>query len=135
MTFYEAISKCYRKYFNFKGRAGKKEFWSFVLLIILFAWPLLLTELKNGTWYHILNIFYFVLTVTAIIPLMAAFTRRMHDVGKSGWVWTFIFIPIIGFFLLLRWTTKVGKPEPNQYGEPDNIGVYEMLKKELNQAQ
>jgi uncharacterized membrane protein YhaH (DUF805 family) len=44
----------------------------------------------------------------------------MHDVGKSGWSWLFIFIPVVGFILLMRWTTKEGSSEANKYGEPDN---------------
>jgi uncharacterized membrane protein YhaH (DUF805 family) len=44
----------------------------------------------------------------------------MHDVGKSGWSWLFILIPVVGVILVLRWTTKEGSPEANKYGEPDN---------------
>ena len=44
----------------------------------------------------------------------------MHDVGKSGWSWLFIFIPVPGWILLMRWATKEGSPETNKYGEPDN---------------
>ena len=44
----------------------------------------------------------------------------MHDVGKSGWSWLLIFVPGVGFLMLMRWATKEGSLEANKYGEPDN---------------
>jgi len=120
MTFFEAVAKCYRKYFIFKGRASRSEYlWCFVAAF-LFAWPLLLAETKEGTWFTILSFIYFMLTLSVVMPLLSAWTRRMHDVGKSGWSWLFILIPVVGVILVLRWTTKEGSPEANKYGEPDN---------------
>lgn len=120
MTFFEAVAKCYRKYFVFKGRAPRAEFWWFVLITILFSWPLFLSEIEEGTWFTILSFIYFMLTFSVVFPLMAAWTRRMHDVGKSGWTWLFIFIPLVGLILILRWASKEGDIGANKYGEPDN---------------
>jgi uncharacterized membrane protein YhaH (DUF805 family) len=56
----------------------------------------------------------------------------MHDVGKSGWTWLFIFIPLVGLILILRWASKEGDMDENKYGEPDNHSfvVPKMLPKE-----
>jgi uncharacterized membrane protein YhaH (DUF805 family) len=120
MKFTEAVSKCYKKYFKFKGRASRSEYWWFVLLAILFAWPLLLTELETGFWYTILSFIYFMLTLSVAFPLISVWVRRMHDVNKSGWVWLFFLIPIIGLILLIRWSTKEGDREANKFGEPES---------------
>ena len=120
MTFFEAVAKCYRKYFVFKGRASRSEYWWCFMAAFLFAWPLLLAETSDGTWFTILSFAYFILTVSVIMPLLAAWARRMHDVGKSGWSFLYIFLPVVGFILLMRWTTKEGDLEANKYGEPDN---------------
>ncbi len=120
MTFFEAVAKCYRKYFVFKGRASRSEYWWCFFAAFLFAWPLALAEREEGGWFQILTLMYFVLTLSVAIPLLAAWTRRMHDVDRSGWNWLFIFGPIFGWILLFRWTTKEGSPEANKYGEPDN---------------
>lgn len=120
MTFFEAVAKCYRKYFTFKGRASRSEYWWCFVAAFLFAWPLLLAETKEGTWFTILSFIYFMLTLSVVMPLLSAWTRRMHDVGKSGWSWLFILIPVVGVILVLRWTTKEGSPEANKYGEPDD---------------
>jgi len=120
MTFFEAVGKCYRKYFVFKGRASRAEYWWCFAAAFLFAWPLRLAETEEGNWFAILSFIYFILTLSVAMPLLAAWTRRMHDVGKSGWSWLFVFVPIVGWILLLRWTTKEGSPVANKYGEPDN---------------
>ena len=120
MTFFEAVAKCYRKYFVFKGRASRAEYWWCFAAAFLFAWPLRLAETEEGNWFAILSFIYFILTLPVAMPLLAAWTRRMHDVGKSGWSWLFIFIPAVGFIMLMRWATKEGSPVANKYGEPDN---------------
>ena len=120
MTFFEAVGKCYRKYFVFKGRASRAEYWWCFAAAFLFAWPLLLSETSDGSLYTILSFISFMLTLSVAMPLLAAWTRRMHDVGKSGWNWLFVFVPIVGWIMLFRWATKEGSPEANKYGEPDN---------------
>lgn len=120
MKFTEAISKCYRKYAKFKGRASRSEYWWFQLLYLAFAWPLLLTELETGFWYSVMSLVYFLLTVSAVIPSLAVWTRRMHDVNKSGWSWLWLLLPVIGWIIVLRRLLKPGDAAPNKYGEPDN---------------
>jgi uncharacterized membrane protein YhaH (DUF805 family) len=120
MTFFEAIAKCYRKYIVYKGRAPKSEYWWFLALTFLFAWPLLLAEIGSGSWYSFLTFVYFLLTLSTALPLSSVWVRRMHDVGKSAWHGFYFFIPVVGFFMTLRWLTKDGDQGSNKYGEPDN---------------
>lgn len=120
MSFFEAVGKCYRKYFVFKGRASKSEFWWFYLLAFLFAWPLFLSEVDNGSWSGFLSFIYFILTVSVAFPLAAVWTRRMHDVGKSAWNVLFVFLPVIGWLMLFRWSLKAGEEGGNRFGAPDN---------------
>lgn len=120
MKFTEAISKCYRKYAKFKGRASRSEYWWFQMLCIAFAWPLLLTELETGFWYSVMSLVYFLLTVSAIIPSLAVWTRRMHDVNKSGWSWLWLLLPVIGWILIFKRLVKPGDSGRNKYGDPDN---------------
>ena len=128
MSFFEAVGKCYRKYFVFKGRAPKSEFWWFFLLLFLFAWPLFLAELETGSWAGFLSLIYFLLTMSAVFPYLAVFVRRLHDVGKSAWNILFMFIPAIGAIVILRWLMKHGDPESNKYGEPDNLPFRKKVK-------
>lgn len=120
MTFGDSVRKCFRKYGTFKGRASRSEYWWFALLAFLFAWPLLLSQYDSALIYRLLQYVYFILTLVVIVPLMAVWTRRMHDIGKSGWNWLWGLLPIIGWFLVIRWASRAGDVEPNQYGDPDN---------------
>ena len=121
MTFFEAVAKCYRKYFSFKGRASRSEYWWFFLLGFLFAWPLLLSEFEEGLWFSILSFVYFMLTISVLIPGAAVWTRRMHDIEKSGWSWLLILIPVIGWVIIFRRLTKKGDESENKYGLPDDV--------------
>ena len=93
MNFQESISVCFKKYFNFKGRASKSEFWYFYLfiIIVLFAAGFLLGMLlPTDASYDTLVIW--VIYLPLLIPAIAATARRIHDFGRSGWMQC-IFIP------------------------------------------
>ncbi len=50
-----------------------------------------------------------------LIPGINVCSRRLHDVGRSGW-WQLLYFTIIGSFLILYWTLKKGPEEPNKFG-------------------
>ena len=112
----EAISKCFRNYKNFRGRASRSELKWFTILTILCAWPLLLTAYSTDLLIQIFSFLYLILTLAVITPQIAVWVRRMHDIGKSGRVWALILVPVLGWFLLWRWSRKPGDPEDNAYG-------------------
>ena len=88
-----AISTCFKKYFDFTGRASKSEFWYFVLFvfILLFGAGVLLgIFMPNNTSYD--QIVAWVIYLPLIVPLVAVTARRIHDFGMSGWMQC-IFIP------------------------------------------
>ena len=93
MNFQEAISVCFKKYFDFEGRASRSEFWFFYLftIIILFTAGFLLGMfMPTAPSYDNLDIWVNYLPL--IIPLIAVTARRIHDFGRSGWMQC-IFIP------------------------------------------
>ena len=50
------------------------------------------------------------------IPALALSVRRLHDIGKSGWMFLIILIPLIGPIWLLILMVTNGDPEDNEYG-------------------
>jgi uncharacterized membrane protein YhaH (DUF805 family) len=100
MDFGTAISTCFKKYIDFSGRARRSEYWFFYLfyLIAIFASSIVSESLPNLVFF------------VFILPMISAATRRMHDVGKSGW---FQLIPIYGLILAAS-DSEAGS---NQYGE------------------
>ena len=95
-----------RRYFDFKGRSSRSEYWYFALIhFIILGILTILPELDNAS-----TILYLVYYVVLLIPSFAVAVRRMHDVGKSGW---YLLIPI--YNLILAFTA--GDKGPNQFGE------------------
>ena len=101
-----------KKYAVFNGRARRKEYWMFVLFNFIIDSVLgLLERLVGGP--GIVALLY---SLAVLIPGIAVSVRRLHDTNRSGW-WLFIvFVPIIGWIVLLVFMVQDGKPGENQYG-------------------
>ena len=70
---------CYKKFFDFSGRASKSEYWWFQLYgIIIYV----LLFVFQGD----LALLFSILAIANTIPLWAAAVRRLHDTDKSGWM-------------------------------------------------
>lgn len=118
--FKEAFTK---NYFNFSGRARRKEFWGFVLInliIVLLISSLLPTESDR----LILGSIYFLLT---IIPSCAIAVRRLHDIDRSAWNLFYILVPLIGFILLFVLFISEGVPRITKYGINPKGVAYEIV--------
>ena len=89
MNFKNAIKTCLKdKYFNFKGRASRSEFWFFYLFLVI-GYGISISTIFISIKLFIGTISIFVLAM--IIPSLAVTVRRLHDINKSGW---FILLPL-----------------------------------------
>lgn len=77
----EAVKKCLKKFFDFKGRARRSEYWWFVLFTIIVS---SVFSFLSG-FLPVLAIIGMVVGMVLFIPQLAALTRRLHDTGRSGW--------------------------------------------------
>jgi uncharacterized membrane protein YhaH (DUF805 family) len=50
------------------------------------------------------------------IPGIALASRRLHDVGLSGWFYLLTFIPYVGGLFMLVVACIPSQPHPNHYG-------------------
>ena len=49
-----------------------------------------------------IGVISFAYSLTILIPTLAVAIRRLHDIGKSGWIYFYLYgIPIIIYFILL----------------------------------
>ncbi|MDP3953979.1 MAG: DUF805 domain-containing protein [bacterium] len=99
-----------KKYAVFSGRAGRAEYWYFVLFNIIIGFVLGFIEGSNFKGDGPLSNIYH---LAVLLPSLGVAIRRMHDVSKSGW---FILIPIYNLILALR----RGDTGDNKYGAPMN---------------
>ena len=117
-----------KKYATFSGRATRSEYWYFVLIYSItytilmgidFAIGTFSKQLmENGSFLGFLSTAY---SLVLFLPSLAVTVRRLHDINKSGWWILLIFVPIIGFILLVVYLCTNSK-EDNKYGiNPKNL--------------
>ena len=116
MNFGQSISSCMGKYGTFSGRASRSEYWWFYLFTILMSWGSTIVGAAMFTFGDpMVDILPGIVSLVFFIPAIAAGSRRLHDIGKSGW-WQLLFIiPIIGWILLIVWLATNTKPEGDKY--------------------
>lgn len=126
----------YRRYADFSGRSRRKEYWMFMLFVVIVyavcfafiaAGGLFSTDPTTGApqfgalaWlgFGLLAIF----ALGSFIPSLAVQIRRFHDQDKSGWFWLLAFIPYAGSIILLVFMCIEGTKGENRFG-PDPKGV------------
>ena len=111
MNFLESIITCYKKVFNYRGRASKSEYWWFQLYFTLFA-ILTFYIVETHTFGQVL----FVLWVFNNLPLLSVAVRRFHDMNKSGWLVLWSLVPFIGAFIVLIMLAGDGTKGKNKFG-------------------
>ena len=104
MNFGQAISVCLSKYATFTGRASRPEFWWFFLFQILISIAAsMLGDVIAG-----------LVSLGLLLPALAVGTRRLHDIGKSGW-WQLIMLTVIGLLVLIYWWVQPAVESGNDY--------------------
>jgi uncharacterized membrane protein YhaH (DUF805 family) len=109
---------------DFRGRTTRREYWLFMVqLWLAFAiaaigsagfvdtWRPDVSDLELG--WVIIGFF-----VAALIPYASSSVRRIHDHGKSGWLFLLTLVPVVGWILWLIMMLTPGTPGENGYG-PD----------------
>lgn len=110
--------QAFKNYVNFSGRARRSEYWYFVLFNVIVCIAIgivdgVIIAASGGAGFGILGLIY---NLAVILPSIALATRRLHDIGKSGWWQLIVFIPIIGVIVLIVFYVKDSVPGDNQYG-------------------
>ena len=118
--------KVLKQYADFNGRARRKEYWMFALFSMIFSFALSFLSMSLGLYdedagYGVLDSIY---SLAVLIPGLAVSIRRLHDVGKSGWMFLLVFLPIIGWIWLFVLTVTDSDSSENQYGQnPKEVTV------------
>lgn len=135
-----------KKYAEFTGRSRRKEYWMYVLLLIVVGVVIGVVEgvlglaRMVGGLYGPLSLLF---ALATFVPSLAVGVRRLHDTDRSGW-WLLIgygpmllaillpflgmagvglamivmIVALIGFVVLLIFMVLEGTRGTNQYG-PD----------------
>ena len=119
MTLPQTARQCLRKYANFSGRATRAEFWWWYLAMSLVLMGLAIIDGIINMAFLALNIgiispLSLLVGVAIVLPFLTVTSRRLHDIGRSGWwqvawyaidivaslvflvAWVFVFILLLG---------------------------------------
>ncbi len=112
---------CFQKYADFNGRARRSEYWYFTLMNIIIMIPLYIIAIMffvNGmvALGVVFIALYMIYALGTFVPSLASIVRRLHDIGKSGWMFCVSFIPLAGPIWLLVLLATDSQPGDNEYG-------------------
>lgn len=105
MGFFDAIKSCFAQYATFSGRASRSEYWWWTLFAILGTMAASIVSDKASALF----------SLAILLPYVAVATRRLHDMGKSGW-WQLVgIVPLLGWAVMIYWTVQPSEG-PNAHG-------------------
>ena len=105
VSFLEAVKSAFVHYADFKGRARRSEYWWFTLFNVIVS-SVISAIVPDLAW---------IWTLVVLIPGTALVVRRLHDVGRRGWFYLWILVPLAGYIIMLIQLLKDSAPD-NQWG-------------------
>lgn len=141
VSFPDAVKMFFARYTDFQGRSRRSEYWWVALfnIIVVFVLGILLVTLggfnpDTGAMGPLGYVFFGIIGLyglAIIIPSIALFVRRLHDINQTGWIYLGLVIAgFIPFINLLASIAQIviacipGTVGPNKYGpDPKNPGA------------
>jgi len=137
MNFTQAVASGFRRYFDFKTRSSRSEYWWWTLFSILVS---IATNTLDALLFGGASILDIISSLILFIPGITLSVRRLHDTNRSGWILLAVFgvvaismllvwslestFPIVfvagAAILLLFWYVQPGTKGTNKYG-PDPL--------------
>ncbi|ACZ32234.1 protein of unknown function DUF805 [Xylanimonas cellulosilytica DSM 15894] len=128
MTLPTAVASVLRQYATFSGRARRSELWWYVLANVILGGILNAVFLPGalraidpvtgalGPGYAANMIVPSLVSLALLLPTLAVYVRRLHDIDKSG-VWLFFWlVPLVGPIMVIVWLATAGTVGANQFG-------------------
>jgi uncharacterized membrane protein YhaH (DUF805 family) len=108
----------WRKCFDFKGRARRREYWYFTLFYALCVVLAVVLDLLCGTFNPRLSMGWLTggYLLASMVPMLAVSVRRLHDIGRSAWWLLLNLVPGFGSTALAVMALFDSQPGSNAYG-------------------
>ena len=120
ISFFKAYGLMWRKIFDYKSKASRREYWFPVLFnaaigVITLVTALLANQFQGETLGNIFLIISWILVIyliVSLVPFVSLNVRRLHDTGRSGW-WTWLLLAVgAGTIWLLLMCTAMSSNGP-----------------------
>ena len=90
------------QYFCFEGRMSKRDYWMYMIPALILGFVPVVGQL---------------IALALLLPNLGATARRLHDLGKTGWLQLIgLICPPIGSIIVLIMCLPDGEPGDNKYG-------------------
>ena len=109
------------KLFSTKGRINRQKYFLRTLAITLIAYALAFgigfTMGPSETGAGSAGIIASVITIGAVIAQAFLVVKRLHDLGKPGWQYFLMYVPLYNLYLSIVLLFVKGTAGPNEFGE------------------
>ncbi|BBX31400.1 hypothetical protein MMAG44476_33197 [Mycolicibacterium mageritense DSM 44476 = CIP 104973] len=114
--FTQALSRFFRSYIRFSGRASRSEYWWPALAFMLMALAsgavfMAGTATESDALAVTGGVMFVIATLVWIVPSWAVLVRRLHDADQSGWLCLLTLLPYVGGIASLVFGLLRSKPE------------------------
>ncbi|NTE33390.1 DUF805 domain-containing protein [Agrobacterium tumefaciens] len=106
-----------RRYATFSGRSTRKEFWHYHLVLLGLVIGGLIVDVVIAGPREPQPLVSALIIMGHYVPSLAVIVRRLHDLGKSGWLVLTCLIPLVGIVAFI----VIGST-PSEDGAPDFPG-------------
>ena len=117
LNIFNSFGICMKKFFNFRDRASRSEYWYFQLIFAIISIPLFIYEDSSNDAHLIYSGVSGILVLILFIPALSVSVRRLHDINKSGWFVLISAIPFIGWIILAVMLIDKGTLGKNKFGK------------------
>lgn len=100
ISFVGVLTNFWKNYFNFSGRARRKEYW------LMCVWNMIFSITGIGL----------LVVLAECIGLFTLTARRLHDAGKSAWNLLWGLIPFVGQIIILVFLCQDSECRTNKWG-------------------
>lgn len=115
-TIGQAVTRFFRKYATFSGRASRSEFWWVYLAYVVVSAAIFIplsaagitsvtvtadSQIVYGPGYWMVWTISLIVTLALLVPFLAISWRRLHDTGRSGGYYFLAFIPLVGPIIVI----------------------------------
>ena len=114
MGFTDAIKSGFQRYFDFATRSSRSEYWFWALFVFIAG---IVLGIVDAIIFGDSSVLGGLFALGTLIPGIAVGVRRLHDLGRSGWFFLLVLIPIVGWIILLIWFVTAGNEGDNQWGD------------------